>query len=241
MGQAPPGMGIAEMKQVFIIHGWTYSLDKWTDICEQLKAGGIDPVLLKVPGLTEPSDKVWDIDGYVDWLDGELRGVEAPVVIGHSNGGRIALSYVQKHPGRIARLVLIDSAGLPHDEFIPRAKLRFLRSIARAGKLFGRVPIVRRAFYRLIKASDYNNAPENMKLTMRNMLNADKLIDYSRITLPVTIIWGRNDAITPLKDGRKLHGLLKGSELNIIDGARHAPQATHTEAVAGLIIKAAGA
>lgn len=229
------------MKQVFIIHGWTYSLDKWTDISGQLKAGGIDPILLKVPGLTEPSGKVWDIDGYIDWLDTQLKGAENPILIGHSNGGRIALSYIQKHPGRIKQLVLIDSAGLPHDEFIPRARLRTLRFISRAGKLFGRVPIVKRVFYKLIGASDYNNAPENMKLTMRNMLAADRLIDYSRIKLPVTIIWGRDDSITPLKDGRKLHDLIKDSELHVIDGARHAPQATHSEEVAAIIIKTAGA
>src|SRR4051812_31909284 len=103
-------MGTSQMKQVFIIHGWTYSLDKWTEICKLLKSRGIEPILLKVPGLTDPSTEVWDIDGYISWLDKRLAGTEKPVVIGHSNGGRIALAYAQRFPERLGQLILIDSA-----------------------------------------------------------------------------------------------------------------------------------
>src|SRR5205085_6528900 len=97
-------MGTASMSKVFIIHGWTYSLEKWTELCELLREQGIEPIQLKVPGLAEPSDKVWNIDGYITWLGDQLKGEVKPTIIGHSNGGRIALSYIQKYPGKIGRL-----------------------------------------------------------------------------------------------------------------------------------------
>src|SRR5690349_17232860 len=101
------------MKKVFIVHGWTYSLDKWTEICGLLRNMGIEPIQLRVPGLTEPSDKAWDIDGYVEWLNDKLKDEKNPVVIGHSNGGRISLAFVQKYPNKLGKLILIDSAGIP--------------------------------------------------------------------------------------------------------------------------------
>ena len=226
------------MKQVFVIHGWTYSLDKWYDVCDYLQKRGIELVLLKVPGLTEPSDKVWDIDGYISWLDSKLQGQTQPIVIGHSNGGRIALSYIQRYPGRISQLILIDSAGIPKSEKKTLFKLKILRVLSKIGKIFSYIPPLKRLFYRVIGAQDYYNAPANMKKTMQNMLHADQLIDLSQIKLPVTIIWGSDDTQTPLADGQKMHTTISRSKLYIVDGARHAPQATHTEKVVDIIAKA---
>ena len=223
------------MKRIYIIHGWTYNLDKWTALSESLRARGIEAVLLKVPGLTEPSDKVWDIGGYVDWLDNQLNGVDRPVVVGHSNGGRIALSYVQAHPNKLAQLILIDSAGVAHNETRAAAKLKTLKYLSKAGKVLSYIPPAKKAFYKIIGAQDYNNAPRNMKLTMRNMLAADQRINFAGLKLPVVIIWGRDDTITPLTDGEKIQQSITDSSLHVIDNARHAPFSTHPDQVAKII------
>jgi len=41
--------------------------------------------MLHVPGLTDPSKKVWTIKEYVKWADSLLP--EGATVLGHSNGG----------------------------------------------------------------------------------------------------------------------------------------------------------
>lgn len=225
------------MKKLFIIHGWTYSLDKWTDFCKLLRAQGIEPVQLRVPGLTQPSDEVWDIDGYIDWLDTQLADEKEPIVMGHSNGGRIALAYVKKHPGKIAKLILLDSAGIPHEQAKSKVKLQTLKVLSKAGKPLAHIPPLKKAFYRAIGAQDYLQAPPNMKQTMRHMLDADKRIKLGEITVPVTIIWGSNDAITPLTDGQKMHTGLTNSTLHVVSGARHAPQFTHASQVAEIVGK----
>jgi len=223
------------MTRVYIIHGWTYNLDKWASLVLELKLRDIEPVLLRVPGLTEPSDKVWDIDSYINWLDDKLKTESRPILIGHSNGGRIAMSYIQKHPGRIAQLILIDSAGVANNETRTLIKLKILKFLAKVGKIFIIVPPVRKLFYKLIGARDYLNAPPNMRATMQNMLHADQSIKFSDIKLPVTIIWGRDDTITPLSNARKIQAGISGSKLEIVDDARHAPMNTQPERVADLI------
>ena len=223
------------MTRVFVIHGWTYNLDKWNELILELKMRDIEPVMLKVPGLTEPSDEVWDINGYVKWLDEKLAGENKPIVIGHSNGGRIAMSYIQSHPGRLKQLILIDSAGIAHNQRRSIVKLKVLKVISKIGKIFSFIPPIRKLFYKVIGAQDYLNAPPNMRLTMQNMLKADQSIKFNEIDLPVTIIWGRRDSITPLTDGQELKIKLKGSQLIVIDEARHAPMATHAVQVADII------
>ncbi len=225
-------------KRVFIIHGWSYSLDKWTSLIGELKIRGIEPVQLRVPGLTEPSDKTWDINGYIGWLNDQLKDYKNPVVIGHSNGGRIALSYAQKYPGRLDQLILIDSAGIAHQEFKRLFKLKMLRILSMPGKILNLAPTLKKLFYKVIKASDYYEASDNMKLTMRNMIAADQLIDFNTIKLPVAIIWGKEDTITPLADGQKMHSLIQNSSFNVIESAHHAPFQNHPGQVADIISSA---
>lgn len=223
-------------KKLFFIHGWTYNLEKSEALRRVLlEEDNIQLIRLKVPGLTTKSDEVWDIDGYVEWLREELKNEKDPIVMGHSNGGRIALSYLQKYPNAFKKLVLIDSAGVPQNRKLTIVKLKIFKHIAKVGKIFSFIPLVRKVFYRLIGASDYSQARPNMKLTMRNMLDADKLIDFSKITIPTTIIWGRKDKITPLRDGKIMHEKIQHSDWYVIEGAGHAPQASHVQDVADII------
>jgi len=228
-------LGALEVK-IFIIHGWAYNLDKWTKLCELLKTSGIEPILLRVPGLTAPSDKVWTISGYEEWLAEQLQGHKSPVVVGHSNGGRIALAYAQNHPGHLRHLILIDSAGVPRDRYLlAKIKLKVLKILAKLGRVFGRIGFVKKVFYKIIGAQDYLQAPPNMKKTMQNMLDADKTIDLSKIDVPVTLIWGEDDTMTPLRDGRVMQQGIKNANLHVVHGARHAPMASHPNQIAQII------
>lgn len=62
-------------KELYIIHGWTYSTEPWTSVVSILRSKGVTVHQLRVPGLTNESDAVWDIEGYVQWLHDELQGV----------------------------------------------------------------------------------------------------------------------------------------------------------------------
>ncbi len=223
--------------KLFIIHGWTYDLKRWTKLCSLLSKSGIDPIQLKVPGLTEPSDKTWTIDEYVEWLHEQLSKETSPVLMGHSNGGRIALAYCQKYPSHFRQLFLIDSAGVPHEGFKQNTKVKILKAGAKTIKVLGAVPGVKKILYRAIGAQDYQNAPPNMKVTMRNMLAADKNLDLGQIKIPAVLIWGKDDTQTPLADGKKMHERIKGSSLHIIKDARHSPFATNPDEVLKIILQ----
>src|SRR5260221_14279777 len=87
------------MKKIYILHGWAYSTEKWEPFLTLLKKNNFYPVMLKIPGLTAPLNEVWDINNYVTWLEKKLENEKGKVVLlGHSNGGRIALAFSIKCP-----------------------------------------------------------------------------------------------------------------------------------------------
>ncbi|MGB2786902.1 MAG: alpha/beta hydrolase [Candidatus Saccharimonadaceae bacterium] len=222
--------------KLYIVHGWAYSLDPWDRTVELLREKGVEVIQLNVPGLTEQSDKVWDIDGYVEWLKGKLAD-ESPIVLGHSNGGRIALHFLKKYPGSIGKLILLSSAGIETDAKKLSAKRQAVGLAAKLLRPLAKIPLLRRIVYRLLK-SDYNNAPDNMKKTLQNMLASDKDFSVEDITTPTAILWGKSDTTTPLAMGQKLHKQIKGSTFREFDDWDHSPYRTHPDQLANAIYDA---
>ena len=81
--------------------------------------------------------------------------------------------------------------------------------------------LARRVVYKVLGVHDYNDAPDNMKKTMTNMLDSDKKLDLSKITTKTRIVWGTDDQMTPLRQGKKMHELLGNSSLTVKEGWRH--------------------
>ena len=220
------------MQKIFIIHGWTYTLDAWKECEGELRARGLDSVFLKVPGLTSPSLEVWNLDKYVAWLEGQLAGETDIILAGHSNGGRIAIAYAAKNPPALKKLILIDAAGIVHNEPLLRAKRKIFGAISKIGKPLSRIPLLDKVYHKLIGANDYGRAPENMKETMKNLILVDLLPNLSKISVPTMILWGEDDKATPVSDAILMEEHIPNAELFIIPVTGHSPHKTHPAVVA---------
>ncbi len=225
-------------RTLYIIHGWTYTIEPWTSVVSILRSKGVEVRQLRVPGLTSESDKVWDVDGYVQWLAGELKSVKQPVVLGHSNGGRISLNYLKQYPDSFSKLILLNAAGINVSNEKISLKRRAFRIAAKILKPLKYIPLVRKVVYRLIGGSDYDRAPANMKKTLHNMLESDKNLDLADIQTPTAVLWGKNDPITPLAQGRKMAHDLPQATIKEFDGWAHAPYITHPVELAAAILAA---
>ncbi len=225
-------------KRIYILHGWTYSLEKWKPIIELLNKNGVEVVMLRVPGLTVPHDKVWQLDDYVEWVKGKLEEEELPIVLlGHSNGGRISIAFAAKYPKKIKKLILIDSAGIYHNEFRIKLKRFVFEKLAKIGKGFSDSETLRNMLYKFARVSDYQKADSILRKTMLNLIRTDISNLFPKISAPTTIIWGEKDDTTPLVDGKLMHEQIKGSKLFVICNAKHSPHFTNIEEVGEIILK----
>ncbi len=232
------------MSRIYILHGWSYSkggvdpLQKWQPLIEELKKNNVEANLLKIPVLSLASEKVFNLDDYVEWLEKVLKNTRDKVIlIGHSNGGRISLAFTQRNPARVKKLILIDSAGIYHNELPIRLKRLIFGFIAKVGKKLTSSEKFKILLYKLAREGDYLNATPTQRQTMINLINQDLTPILKEIKPPTLIIWGMSDKITPLSDGRKMHQFIANSKMEVIKKAGHAPQFTHTEEVAKLITK----
>lgn len=223
--------------KIYILHGWSYSLEKWQLFMSALKNNKLSPLLLKIPGLTDEIESPWTIENYVDWLFDKVKNEKKIILIGHSNGGRIAMNFALKYQNKIEKLILIDSAGIYHNDLPVRIKRKVFKLLAKTGrKIFSFVP-ARKFLYMLAGESDYKKANEIMRKTMTNLIESDKTLEPDRIINSAIIIWGRKDSITPLSDARELNRQIANSKLYIVNNARHSPQFTHVQEVVDIIAK----
>lgn len=226
--------------KILILHGWSYSakgvdpLQKWSPFIKELKSKGYRPTLLKIPGLAKNLKEIWDLEKYIEWLNGEVKN-DKVILIGHSNGGRISLAFAQKYPQKVSQLILIDSAGIYHNELPIRLKRFIFKSLAKLGKKITSSEKLRIFLYKLAREGDYKNATKEQRQTMINLINSDLTTILSNIKIPTIIIWGEVDKTTPLSDGLLMHKLIEDSKIYIIRGARHSPQFTHPKEVVNII------
>lgn len=219
----------------YILHGWTQDLSKWQPFVRKLKKAGIPAVLLPIPGLSSKLDKPWILDDYVNWLNRQLGTARNVNIIAHSFGGRIAIRFDVKNPNIIKRLVLIDSSGIRPSSLPAVLKRVSFHAMAKIGKKITSHKKAREFLYRLAGESDYFKADQILAQTMANIVKIDQRTDLPFVKAPTLIIWGSQDKITPLSDGRLMNKNITGSTLKIINEAKHSPHYTHPTEVVPII------
>jgi len=228
-------MGTIKNK-VIILHGWTRTIDKWHPFLKELDKKGISADLPKIPGLTENLDKVWNLSDYAKWLKNIIDKEKNKVIlIGHSNGGRIAIAFTNLYPEKVEKLILIDSAGIYHNELSLKIKRTIFKALAKIGKKLTSSESMKNLLYKLARESDYKDLDENIKKTFINLTSVDLKPILSNINTPTLLIWGDQDKTEPLSYGIKMNELIENSKLKIIKDAGHSPQYTNPLEVVNLI------
>lgn len=217
---------------LYIIHGWTYTVAPWDKTIAALEKQGYKIEMLHVPGLTSPSKKVWTIEEYVKWADHNIP--DGAVALGHSNGGRILLNLCSEKPDKLQHLILLDAAGV----YESSTKRDVSRTLSKSLGFLKKVPGLTKVWHKVTGATDYARAPENMKKTLTNMLDSDKKLDLTKVTVPTSIIWGSADTVTPPRQAEVMHEKIKGSTLDLHQGWTHAPYISHPAELARAIVKA---
>lgn len=214
------------MADLYIIHGWTYTVEPWKNTLKILRDNGISVKMLNVPGLTEKSDRVYNIQDYVEWADENIP--DGAIALGHSNGGRILLNLCADNPEKLKYLILLDAAGV----YEPSVRKKLVEKVAKIGKPLKKVPLVDKVFHRVTGSTDYSRAPENMKQTLANMLESDKDLDFSKVTTKTFILWGKKDTTTPPRQATAMYEKLPNAELKFYANWTHAPYISSPEELA---------
>lgn len=175
-------------------------------------------------GSQEPAE-VWGVELYTRLIEDLVRkeGLERPVLIGHSFGGRVSILYASRN--EVDKVVLVDAAGIK-----PKRSLKYYLKVYsfKAGKRFWELMLGKEKAQERVDrmrakrgSSDYAGASPMMRRILSKVVNEDLTDRLPLISAPTLLIWGENDTATPIADAKKMSRLIPGSGLVSFPGCGH--------------------
>ena len=217
---------------LLLLHGLMGALSNWEKVIEEFSPHYrvIIPILpiYDLPILTTG---VRALSKFVHKFI-KFKKLTKVTLLGNSLGGHVGLIYVLAHPGYVKALVLTGSSGLYENAFGGSFPRRENYEFVKAK--------VEYTFYDPATASKemvdevYESINDRAKV-IRILAMAKSAIrhnmkgDLRKITMPVALIWGRDDKITPPEVAVEFNELLPNSYLYWVDKCGHAPMMERPE------------
>lgn len=245
-------LGPKDSPAVLFIHGAGAWGGIWQETMTMLAQAGYYCIAVDVPpfGFSErpnpPTysrlDQARRFSALIDALN-----LSSVTLVGHSFGGGATVETALLVPEKVRALVLVDvalglqqAAGEP--PFLLNAFLatRPVRNAVLAATATN-PPLLQMMIADPTDATDAQIAMLQKQLvlqdstsalgdwaqavfTAQETLHSTQLTSYAALTMPILIVWGEADTITPLAQGQHLHGLLPNSELVVLQQVNHIPQ-----------------
>ncbi len=213
-------------KAVLLLHGWGDNADGFKALRSHLAKKYL-VLALDLPGFggSQAPPSAWGLDDYGQFVRAFLKKIGVKdlwAVIGHSNGGAIAIRATARGLLNPERVVLLAAAGI-RGEY--KGRNRVYRMIAKTGKIASK-PLPKAVQKRLRKKM-YSSigsdmlVVEHLQETFKKVVTDDVRDDAAKITVPTLLIYGESDAQAPVWYGEKYHELIADSTLEILPGADH--------------------
>lgn len=215
---------------IILLHGLMGGIDNFGEMVDfisaEYKVYGLD---LK---LFEGSLLKVSVKSLSDYLYKFMKhlNLKSAVLIGNSMGGHIGLIFSKEHSEMVDGLILTGSSGLYEnamgDSFPRRGDKDYIRKKTEE------------VFYDPKVATD--ELVDNVFEIANNRVSILRLLGYAKsairhnmakdlpnLTMPVCLIWGEHDKVTPPKVAHEFHSLLPNSELHWVPLCGHAPMWEH--------------
>jgi len=226
-------MGNGNATPVLLLHGfggdlgtWMFNQPSWSQDHRTLA--------LELPGHGLSSKNVGDGDVgfFTDAIEAALAAldVERAHVVGHSMGGALAISLAKRRPEQIATLSLLAPAGLGPEvnggfiDAIMHASRRrdaaaALQYLVHDPKQISR-PMVEE-FLRYKRLDGVTQALESIARSWfpDGRQAVDMIAHLRALTMPVQVIWGRDDRIVPVAHAQ----VAQAAQVHILDDVGHLP------------------
>ena len=211
---------------VVILHGLFGALSNFQDLFEHFK-GNYKVVIPMLPLYELPviNTGVKSLAKYVkEFID--AKGYDDVTLLGNSLGGHVSLVYYANWPEKVHSMVLTGSSGLYENAFgsqYPRKGDReYLRE--KAAKTFYDPALATDELVDELGEliGDRNKLVRILALS-KSAIRHNMRKDLPKFDIPVCLIWGKQDIVTPPEAAEEFHTLLPKSDLFWIDKCGHAP------------------
>jgi 3-oxoadipate enol-lactonase len=221
---------------IIFIHGFPFNKSMWNLQVESLKDKyRLITYDIRGHGNSDAGNEVFSIDLFVNDLINFMDAlkIDKAILCGLSMGGYIALNAIEKYKERFDALILSDTQCIADTPEAEKKRINAIESIRKTGvekyaeesikNLFAsesfttRIKEIADVREMIVKTPEQSLCRTLLALSVRK----ETCHRLSEIKVPVLIMVGNEDKITPPAAARFMHEIIEGSLLKIIDHAGH--------------------
>jgi pimeloyl-ACP methyl ester carboxylesterase len=221
---------------VILLHGFPSCHEMWLPVAEQL-AGRYHVILpdLRGHGRTNAPTAVIRMEDHAKDLDALCRAldVERAVFAGVSLGGYLLFEFWRRYKERVRALILCDTRATADTDEVRANRLQSVEEVMKRGPdgfLSGMITKVlgettRRNRPDIVETARHTmrySTPAGIAAVQRGMAErSDSTGTLGSINVPVLLLCGDEDVITPVAEMRDLQGKIRNSQFLTMPGAGH--------------------
>ncbi len=174
------------------------------------------------------------VTGMVDYIDEfiEYKKYTQVHLIGNSLGGHIAQMYFLRKPEKVKTMTLTGSSGLFEnsigDTYPRKGDYEFVKKKTEA-TFFDPKMATKEQVDEVFEIVNNRVTAIRLVVMAKSALRQNLRDEIPNMKLPVCLVWGKQDNITPAFVGEEFRKLLHNAELHLIDQCGHAPMMEQPE------------
>ncbi len=218
---------------LIFLHGLMGNLSNFDAILNYFSKNGYRVLMPELPIYSLPILKtnVKSISLFVERF-AKFKKLDQYILVGNSLGGHVALYHAKLNPERVMGIVLTGSSGLYENSmggsYPKRGNYEYIEK--KTQEVFYDPKIATKEIIDEVYESVNNRNKLIRTLAIaKSAIRHNMAGDLPKMTMPVCLIWGRNDTVTPPEVAEEFKELLPNSELNWIDKCGHAPMMEHPD------------
>jgi pimeloyl-ACP methyl ester carboxylesterase len=217
---------VGEGPVLLLLHGlfgalsnFRYIVDAFSDRCR---------VVIPILPLYQLPIAEANLKGLVDHIYQfiQYKKLNNCILLGNSLGGHLALLTALQHPECVSSMILTGSSGLFENTFggsFPKRGDYDYIKIKTEYTFYDPQIATKELVDEVYDIVNDKNKAFRVISVARSAMKQNMASDLPKIKMPVLLIWGKNDNITPEFVGEEFHKLLPNSELKLMDKCGHAP------------------
>jgi pimeloyl-ACP methyl ester carboxylesterase len=221
-----------EGEVLLLLHGLMGALSNWEDVIEEFsKDYRVIIPMLPIYDLPLLTTGVKTLAKYVHKFV-VYKKLDNICLLGNSLGGHVALIYSLSHQEYLKSMVLTGSSGLYENSFggtFPRRESYDFVKEKVEYTFYDPKTATKELVDEVFATVNDRHKVIRILAMAKSAIRHNMSKDLDKIRIPVSLIWGRNDKITPPEVADEFHRLLPDSELHWVDNCGHAPMMERPE------------
>ena len=221
-----------EGRPIVILHGLMGKLSNFKGVYEYFPKKNYKVVIPELPieKVSILNTNVKTFAKYVfDFV--KFKKLSDIILVGNSLGGHVALLFTRDYPELVEGLVITGSSGLYErsmigDGYPKRSNYEYIKSKTEE-VFYDPATATKELVDDIFKTVNNRGKVIKVLALAKSAIRHNMSKDLPKIKIPICLIWGKNDIVTPPHVANEFHKLLPNSDLYWINKCGHAPMMEH--------------